>query len=128
LKIVIPIPLNAWLQQYVTHPVSGKDMDIGDLSGDFLEVISGAKGPDGKVLGAEVDVGELGSGRKLLPGAALQKALDDSGKTGPVLKKLFARLHYELRYPLTAGQAKKIKVEPHADEGVPPEAEPEPAA
>ena len=37
LKIQIPIPLNHWLQQTVTHPVSGKDMEIGDLSGDFLE-------------------------------------------------------------------------------------------
>ena len=94
-------------------------MEIGDLSGDFLEVIATAVGPDGKVLGAEVDVGELGSGRKLLNGAALQKALDDSGKKGPVLKKLFIRLHEELRYPLTAGQAKKIKVEPHAEQGEP---------
>eukprot|EP01045_Picozoa_sp_COSAG04_P029202 COSAG04_NODE_4739_length_1917_cov_1.661166_3_plen_55_part_01 len=51
LKIMIPIPLNAWLQQNVTHPVSGKDMEIGDLSGDFLEVIAAAKGPDGEVLG-----------------------------------------------------------------------------
>ena len=33
---------------------------------------------------------------------------------------LFARLHYELNYPLTVGQAKKIKVTPHAEEGVPP--------
>ena len=119
MKIVIPIPLNAWLQQTVTHDVSGKDMEIGDLSGDFFEVIATAVGPDGKVLGAEVDVGELGSGKKLLPGPALQKALDDSGKKGPVLKKLFARLHYELRYPLTDKQAKKIKVEPHAEEGEP---------
>ncbi len=101
-------------------------MEIGDLSGDFLEVIATAVGPDGKVLGAEVDMWELGSGRKLLPGAALQKALDDSGKKGPVLKKLFARLHYELRYPLTDKQAKKIKVVPHAEEGVPAEPEPEP--
>ena len=102
-------------------------MEIGDLSGDFFEVIATAVGPDGKVLGEMVDVGELGSGRKLLPGAALQKALDDSGKKGPVLKKLFARLHYELNYPLTAAQAKKIKVKPHqavvdtAETGVPPE-------
>ena len=93
-------------------------MEIGDLSGDFLEVIATAVGPDG-MLGAEVDMWELGSGRKLLNGAALQQALDDSGKKGPVLKKLFARLHYELRYPLTAAQAKRIKVEPYPEEGEP---------
>ena len=83
-----------------------------------MEVIASAVGPDGK-LGATVDVGELGSGRKLLPGPALQKALDDSGKKGPVLKKLFLRMHHELKYPLTPAQAKKIKVTPHAEEGVP---------
>ena len=94
-------------------------MEIGDLSGDFLEAISGAKGPDGEVLGEMVDVGELGSGRKLLPGAALDARLAETGKKGPVLKKLFARLHYELRYPLTDAQAKKIKVTPHAEEGEP---------
>ena len=126
LKIRIAQPLNAWLQQTVTHEEKGKPQEIGDLTGDFLEVIASAVGPDGK-LGATVDVGELGSGRKLLPGPALQKALDDSGKKGPVLKKLFLRMHHELKYPLTPAQAKKIKVTPHAEEGVPPpEPEPEP--
>ena len=104
------------MQLTVTLEEKGKPQEIGDLTGDFLEVISGAKGPDGKVLGAGVDVWEL---KNVLPGAALQAALDDSGKKGPVLKKLFARLHYELRYPLTPAQAKKIKVEPHAEEGEP---------
>ena len=107
----------------MTHEEKGKPQEIGDLTGDFLEVISGAKGPDGKVLGAGVDVWEL---KNVLPGAALQAALDDSGKKGPVLKKLFLRLHHELKYPLTPAQAKKIKVTPHAEEGVPPEPEPEP--
>ena len=53
---MIPIwmPLKLWLQQTVTHPVSGKDMEIGDLSGDFLEVIATAVGPHGRVLGAWV--------------------------------------------------------------------------
>ena len=91
-------------------------MEIGDLTGNFLAVIAGAAGPDGQPLGEDVDVWELAS---KLPGEALQKALDDCGKKGPVLKKLFARLHYELRYPLTPAQAKKIKVEPHAEEGEP---------
>ena len=109
------------MQLTVTHEEKGKPQEIGDLTGDFLEVISGAKGTDGKPLGAEVDVGELGSGRKLLPGAALQKVLEESGKKGPAQKKIYARLHFELRYPLTPAQAKKIKVTPHAVEGVPPE-------
>ena len=107
------------MQLTVTHEEKGKPQEIGDLTGDFLEVISGAKGPDGEVLGEMVDVGELGSGRKLLPGAALDARLAETGKKGPVLKKLFARLHYELRYPLTDAQAKKIKVTPHPEEGEP---------
>eukprot|EP01045_Picozoa_sp_COSAG04_P018434 COSAG04_NODE_1705_length_5881_cov_13.667935_4_plen_207_part_00 len=133
LKIHIAQPLNAWLQQTVTHDVSGKPQEIGYLTGDFLEVISTALGPEGKPLGQDVDVSELS---RLLPADALQKALDDSGKKGPILKKLFARLHYELEYPLNEKQAKKIKVTPHkpqptAEEGVPdlsaePEPEPEP--
>ena len=100
-------------------------MEIGDLTGNFLAVIAGAAGPDGQPLGEDVDVWELAS---KLPGEALQKALDDCGKKGPVLKKLFARLHFELEYPLNEKQAKKIKVTPYSEEGVPPEAEPEPAA
>ena len=45
-----------------------------------------------------------------------------------MLKKLYSRLPYDLNYPLTEKQAKKIKVTPYSEEGVPPEAEPEPAA
>eukprot|EP01045_Picozoa_sp_COSAG04_P018433 COSAG04_NODE_1705_length_5881_cov_13.667935_3_plen_79_part_00 len=70
LKIVIPIPLNAWLQQNVTHKI-GKPMEIGDLTGNFLAVIAGAAGPDGQPLGEDVDVWELA---RKLPGDALTAA------------------------------------------------------
>ena len=49
----------------------------------------------------------------------LDEVTTTSGKKSPVQKKLFTRLHFELRYPLNDKQAKKIKVTPHAEEGVP---------
>ena len=107
------MPLNAWFKLEKTHA----GLPCGDMTGDYLAVIAGAAGPDGKALGEAVDVWELS---KKLPGAKLQAALDSSGKKGPVLKKLYSRLHYELNYPLTEKQAKKIKVKPHAEEAVTP--------
>jgi hypothetical protein len=55
----------------------------------------------------------------MVDGAKLQEIIGASGKKAPVFKKLLLRLHYELRFPLTADQAKKIKVEPWIPEGVP---------
>ena len=138
LDLRFPLPLNAWLLQTHTHPISGPSkppMEIGNLTGDFLEMISGAVGPDGEPLGEDVDVWELAS---KLPADALEARINETRKKGPVLKKLYARLHFELEYPLNEKQAKKIKVTPHkpkptAEEGVPdmpaepePELEPEP--
>ena len=55
----------------------------------------------------------------MVDGYKLQEIIDASGKKRPVWKKLVLRLHYELRFPLTADQAKKIKVEPWIPEGWP---------
>jgi hypothetical protein len=52
-------------------------------------------------------------------GDALEAAIKKSGKKAPVFQKLLTRLHVELRFPLTATQAKKIKVDPWILEGVP---------
>jgi hypothetical protein len=51
-------------------------------------------------------------------GDVLEAIIKASGKKPPVFKKLLLRLHYELRFPLTVAQKKKIKVA--VPEGVPP--------
>ena len=71
---------------------------------------------DGDACGGDIDISEL---KAKMPSDQLDEVITTSGKKSPVQKKLFTRLHFELRYPLNDKQAKKIKVKPHAEEGVP---------
>ena len=101
-----------WLAEDVT--VEGKA--IGSLEADWGEVLCEAAGGDVNIWDfvAKVD------------GDALEAAIKKSGKKAPVVKKLLLRLHHELRFPLNASMAAKIKVTPYGPpEGVPPEPEPE---
>ena len=95
-----------WLAEDVT--IDGKA--IGSLEADWGEVLCEAAGGDVNIWDFvdEVD------------GEALEAAIKKSGKKAPVFKKLLTRLHFELRFPLTAAQAKKIKVDPWIPEAVTP--------
>eukprot|EP01046_Picozoa_sp_COSAG06_P057638 COSAG06_NODE_11302_length_1531_cov_2.036313_1_plen_147_part_10 len=95
-----------WLLEDVT--VEGKS--IGSLDGDWGDALCEAAGGDVNIWDfvARVD------------GEALEAAIKKSGQKARVFKKLFARLHHELRYPLTEAQAKKIKVTPWVVDGLPP--------
>jgi hypothetical protein len=113
LNIRLEKPLRMWLAEDVT--IEGKA--IGSLEADWGEVLCEAAGGDVNIWDfvAKVD------------GDALQAAIDASGHKAPVFKKLLLRLHFELQFPLTEAQAKKIKVTAYGPpEGVP--LEPEPAA
>ena len=93
-----------WLAEDVT--IEGKA--IGSLETDWGDVLCEAAGGDVNIweFVAKVD------------GDTLEAAIKKSGKKAPVFKKLLLRLHYELRFPLTVAQKKKIKVA--VPEGVPP--------
>ena len=92
-------PLLMWLDQTVEH--DGKT--VGSVAKDFADVLSAAAGGD-------VDIWDFVAA---VPADKLTELIAASKKKKPVQKKLYTRLHYELRYVLTAEQAALIKVEPH---------------
>jgi hypothetical protein len=111
LNIRLEKPLRMWLGEDVT--IEGKA--LGNLEPDFGDALCEAckceATPDGNVNIWEC-VGKV-------DGDKLQEIIDASGKKAPVFKQLLLRLHFELHFPLTAAQAKKIKVDPWIPEGVP---------
>jgi hypothetical protein len=114
LNIRLAKPLRMWLNEEVT--VEGKQ--IGSLEADWGDVLCEAAGDD-------VDIWVFVD---KVDGDALEAAIKKSGKKAPVYKKLLLRLHNELRFPLNASMAAKIKVTAYGpSEGVPPEPEPEAA-
>ena len=92
-------PLGMWLNDTVEH--EGKT--FASIHKDFAEVLSEAAGGD-------VDIWDFVAA---VPADKLTELIAASKKKKPVQKKLYTRLHYELRYVLTAEQAALIKVEPH---------------
>jgi hypothetical protein len=105
LNIRLAKPLRMWLAEYVM--VEGKA--IGSLVADWGDALCEAADGD-------VDIWDFVA---KVDGDALEAAIKKSGKKAPVFQKLLTRLHVELRFPLTATQAKKIKVDPWILEGVP---------
>jgi serine/threonine protein kinase len=105
LDLQIPKRLSEWLKETHTH----EGAEIAAIYAEFFE-------PMQAKCGGDIDISEL---KAKMPSDQLDEVIATSGKKSPVQKKLFTRLHFELRYPLNDKQAKKIKVTPHAEEGVP---------
>ena len=105
LDLQIPKRLSEWLKETHTH----EGAEIAAIYAEFFE-------PMQAKCGGDIDISEL---KAKMPSDQLDEVITTSGKKSPVQKKLFTRLHFELRYPLNDKQAKKIKVKPHPEEGVP---------
>ena len=105
LDLQIPKRLSEWLKETHTH----EGAEIAAIYAEFFE-------PMQAKCGGDIDISDL---KAKMTNEQLDEVIVTSGKKSPVQKKLFTRLHFELRYPLNAKQAKKIKVEPWPEEGVP---------
>ena len=106
LNIRLAKPLRMWLAEYVM--VEGKA--IGSLVADWGDALCEAADGD-------VDIWDFVA---KVDGDALEAAIKKSGKKAPVIKKLLLRLHHELRFPLNASMAAKIKATAYG----PPEGDP----
>ena len=106
--------VEAWLAKRVNLPVAGRIQECF-IKPAFFEAMIDEIGKDGE---EDINLSDL-------KGKMLAKERDEggdynildimvkqSGLKTPFKKKLYARLHYELEYPLSEEQAKKIKVTP----------------
>ena len=99
-SIMTHVPrLKEWLNMTRDH--LGKE--IPSMQFELEELLINAAGDAGNF--------EISRFAEVFPPEKLEGVLDGAGLKGPVLKKLYRRLHFELHYPLWDEAAAKIKVE-----------------
>lgn len=97
------VTLRDWIAQTSTITHKDREVVLPNMTGDFLELLSGAVGK----AGADLDIKTL---KDVLPPDKLESVLNASGKKGPIRKNLLKRLYYELDYPLNDVQMALINL------------------
>jgi hypothetical protein len=90
------------MRQWLTFTVKYGSVVHGSILNDWKEV------PEIKGL-LDTDVSDLA---QKMSNEQLQGFVSASGKKTPMIKKLYKRLHHDLKYPLSNKQASMIKVDP----------------
>jgi hypothetical protein len=94
--------LKVTMEEWLTIPGYYNGKKISDLAEDWKEVFG-----INQLL--NTDVSDLA---QKMSNEQLQGFVSASGKTNPVIKNLYKRLHHDLKYPLSNKQASMIRVDP----------------